>query len=584
RLWAAADLRFAGFSSFLFVSMVGLSSMIFLVLPRIDIDNRLNFRGLEQPGLTGFSDQIGLNDITNIQEDHRTALRIDPPARSREEIPAEPYWRMLVLDEYNDGRFRVSDAASNFMLHHAGASFTARDLRWHRLEAEESRRQTDWHFYLEGGVAQYLPRGGPFREIRMSERNANLQNFHFAQVLALDSIKSSMFSYGLIGMQFSDRIPDPVFGRSLRSQGRDEARAPISRGLSQSAYEEEVRNRILSAMNELALSVPVRGTDAAYLRGKVETILNGEDLTPREFAARAKDHLQSRHAYSLTSRVQPGRGDPVVRWMQQESEGHCEYFAAAMILLSRTAGYPARAVTGFYGGTWNPYEDYLMVRFSDAHAWVEIYDKEDGGGVWFRADATPAGGDLMFPSDVAQRSGWSLSVDSSLRAYLDSIRVLWYRQVVSFDEEGQEHFFAAIKSRITGWSERVVDGVMFLWTSFIDGWKEGRGLWQILYMTAGAAGLAILYYALKGVAGQIFSLLFPGRSRASADPVRRRAAAWLRRIARKQSRATTGPAVPEEELFAVRRKLQALRYGPHSRGVEAGSIFRAARSLVKRIR
>ena len=51
----------------------------------------------------------------------------------------------------------------------------------------------------------------------------------------------------------------------------------------------------------------------------------------------------------------------------------------------RAGGVPARVVTGYQGGEWNPIGGYLLIRRSDAHAWVEVW--EDSGG-WVRVDPT----------------------------------------------------------------------------------------------------------------------------------------------------------------------------------------------------
>ena len=66
--------------------------------------------------------------------------------------------------------------------------------------------------------------------------------------------------------------------------------------------------------------------------------------------------------------------------------GNCEYFAAAMAVMLRSIGVPARVAAGFQQGEWNPYGRYFMVRLSDAHAWVEVY--LDGRG-WVAFDPSP---------------------------------------------------------------------------------------------------------------------------------------------------------------------------------------------------
>ena len=93
-----------------------------------------------------------------------------------------------------------------------------------------------------------------------------------------------------------------------------------------------------------------------------------------DFSARAIAWLRARHHYSLSPLVPPGGGDPLVRWMASREPGHCELFAGALVVLARSAGFPARVVTGFKGGTWNAYSGNYTIRNSDAHAWAEVWD------------------------------------------------------------------------------------------------------------------------------------------------------------------------------------------------------------------
>ena len=67
--------------------------------------------------------------------------------------------------------------------------------------------------------------------------------------------------------------------------------------------------------------------------------------------------------------------------------GFCEHYASSFALLMRIAGIPARIVMGFLGGERNPLGAHLIVRQSDAHAWVEVW--LDGQG-WTRIDPTAA--------------------------------------------------------------------------------------------------------------------------------------------------------------------------------------------------
>ena len=67
-------------------------------------------------------------------------------------------------------------------------------------------------------------------------------------------------------------------------------------------------------------------------------------------------------------------------------EGFCEHYAAAFVTLMRSAGIPARVVTGYQGGEFNKVSDYMLVRRRDAHAWTEVYLN----GHWQRVDPTAA--------------------------------------------------------------------------------------------------------------------------------------------------------------------------------------------------
>lgn len=65
--------------------------------------------------------------------------------------------------------------------------------------------------------------------------------------------------------------------------------------------------------------------------------------------------------------------------------GFCGHFASAYVTLMRAAGVPARVVTGYLGGSWNPVGGYFVVRQSEAHAWAEVWLEGEG---WVRFDPT----------------------------------------------------------------------------------------------------------------------------------------------------------------------------------------------------
>ncbi len=77
--------------------------------------------------------------------------------------------------------------------------------------------------------------------------------------------------------------------------------------------------------------------------------------------------------------------DSVDTTLFDSKKGFCGHFASAYATMMRAAGVPARIVTGYLGGEWNPVGGYFIVRQSEAHAWTEVWLEGQG---WTRIDPT----------------------------------------------------------------------------------------------------------------------------------------------------------------------------------------------------
>lgn len=77
--------------------------------------------------------------------------------------------------------------------------------------------------------------------------------------------------------------------------------------------------------------------------------------------------------------------DSIDDFLFNTRRGFCGHYASAFVTLMRAAQVPARVVTGYLGGEWNPVGDFYVVRQSEAHAWAEVW--LDGRG-WVRIDPT----------------------------------------------------------------------------------------------------------------------------------------------------------------------------------------------------
>ncbi len=106
-------------------------------------------------------------------------------------------------------------------------------------------------------------------------------------------------------------------------------------------------------------------------------------LPPSAIADRLVDLFHRQFAYTLD--LKRGDGDPLIRFLTTNKEGHCEYFATAVTLLLRRAGIPARYVVGYVAAEKSWLEGALLVRDRDAHAWSVAWID----GRWRVVDATP---------------------------------------------------------------------------------------------------------------------------------------------------------------------------------------------------
>lgn len=161
--------------------------------------------------------------------------------------------------------------------------------------------------------------------------------------------------------------------------------------------------------------------------------------------------------------------DPVDGFLFDTRRGFCEHYAGAFTVLMRAAGIPARVVTGYQGGEFNPRGGYLIVRQSDAHAWAEVLVD----GAWRRVDPTAAvapsrietglsravAADEPVPLFARLDAGWLKNV----QLVFDSLNHSWRRDVVGFNRDRQRELWRDLTlDRYAGWQIAAVAGALLL--------------------------------------------------------------------------------------------------------------------------
>jgi len=561
RLRQVADWRLLGFAAGLFVLVIGFSALLFITIPRFELASGFFLdKYITRKSRTGFTDLVKFGDVSELIRDESVAMRVDLTDSSG--LRESPYWRLVVLDEYTPEGFRVSQRMKGELLKTQRVTQT---LRSRALPGPRGNLVGGvWTFYVEPGVSRFLPLPGSFTSLRLRDpvpvQTTIPQNrgsggpaglVEGMRLVALRVEPMVMTAFQIDGVELSASIPDANFARLLRAR--------IQAG--------EGRRDDRNYDPRIMLQVPGGAANEAVLQRIVAEITGGGELTAEEFVRRATDWLQNRHAYALSAKLPAGPGkDDIVRWLDSNEPGFCEYFAASLTVLARAAGHPARVIAGFRGGVLNGFENYFMVRNSDAHAWAEIYD---GKAAWLRADPTP--GAVAFAEESAARQVRQ-EQDSSWSARFDSLRVIWYRRIVNFDSRTQVQMIesvktftvdsgAALRARLEEFSKRLKAWLYRPWDSRRVARLVGLGLVMI------GAGWALVRL------GQWGWMRWQGwRRPAEFDPVRRTAGKWLTRLRQttdsRGQRAEDGEVVPD---------LQRLRYGRRETWPEPRGVFKRAR-------
>lgn len=537
----------------LFATLIIFTSLFFMLIPRIPMPRGIELFDRATSGTIGFSDEIAFGKVNELKDNDRIALRINPP--SQDSLPSSPYLRMVVLDDYFDGTFKLSNSAKEHTLHY----------RTRELSLPNSRGKDDdttpWTFFLESGVSRYLPTLGPFASLTLPKPdylnfNTNLHFFH------LNQTSQQLVAYQLHNMQVSTSIPAShaekialrqitPFARELTPEGNP---APLDYPFT-------------------LLSLTPDPVENAILEDIVYQITAGKQLSAPEFSQKATQWLRTNYIYDTRiNDFKPDGKDRVVQWLTQHERGWCEHFTGSFILLARTAGFPARAVTGFNGGSWNTIENYLVVRYQNAHSWAEILDKKSG--TWLLVD--PANGARREADGQITATGSVLSMESDYRAWLDSLRYLYHRRIVQFDAtqqhdlvEGAQIVWKARTEAFKAWLTSKIAGLKAWVSQPMDATRLSTITKNLLL------GLALLWFTWRAQQLLINRLRNPDKT---SHPVRKRAGRLLRKIQSRPS-ATHSP-----ELKAITRSLQTLRYGPPELWENPKHVFNRARSIYRNAR
>ena len=362
--------------------------MIFIILPRIDLSDMPKL--VSDRALTGVTDELEIGRFSEVIQSGETAFRAFMPAGTNLQ---EFYWRVYVLTQAQNGKWARGLTAA--------PAFQTLDQK---PDASIGNNDRDISYKVRhtNPAEPWLPvLGSPSNQPPPKQTQISLSG-EITIPAKTDRMPRLWMLSGVIDNPISATLPEST---RLIGHPRLKAWAQAKRLETQSD----------SAFADLLLT-----------------------------------HFQSQgFSYSLS----PPKlnGDKMDDFFFETKQGYCGHYAMAFATALRAAGIPANVVVGYSGGSWNEFGDYVLVRQSDAHAWVEA--KIDGKS-WHRYDPTKVVPLIAAATTTSQETGAtspllkqpskSLTLPdrlSRLARWADNQIVRLNNEILTFDAKSREDFF-----------------------------------------------------------------------------------------------------------------------------------------------
>jgi hypothetical protein len=133
------------------------------------------------------------------------------------------------------------------------------------------------------------------------------------------------------------------------------------------------------------------------LRRIVDSVVQGK-TTNYDKAQALAEYIGKTTKYNLQAPAAPRDRDIVEYFLLDSKMGYCDSFGAAVVVLCRYAGIPARLVSGFLPGDFK--EGAYIVKERHKHIWAEVFFPKIG---WVLFDATELSEDVSDYSSLNKR-------------------------------------------------------------------------------------------------------------------------------------------------------------------------------------
>lgn len=381
----------AGMAAAMSLMTLLMTVLFFVATPRMEA-GLFGRERMDDAMITGLSETVDLGQGGTLLGDQTPVMYVTFPEEPEGAYDQEMYWRSHALNMYTGNGWQASDHAAWW--EDSGApAFTT--------EASSRQRVFRYPFRENGRIVR--------QQIYMDEVPKSLPVLDLAQRVEVEAaeIAWTRSRDGTIQVLRSARdvleyeawsevaVPDP----DLLADAPDNYRDVLDERL----YAVYTNHDLLPSTLEI-----------------VDDVTANAD-SPYEKAVALRNYLSS-PAFLYTTEIPTLPAENAVDlFIQSVRAGHCQLYASALALMLRSEGIPARIVSGYRGGEFDPNARSYTVRADMAHVWVDVFILGYG---WVVFDPSPM-------ADQNETLLGELSRQVS-RTILRG-KMIWYQSVVGFD-------------------------------------------------------------------------------------------------------------------------------------------------------
>ncbi|MFP6582357.1 MAG: DUF3488 and transglutaminase-like domain-containing protein [Candidatus Hydrogenedentota bacterium] len=405
-------LRVVPAMSLLMVAILGMTSVLFVFLPRTQAG--LLGRSLRtEVYTTGLSDGIQLDVSGSIASDSSPVMRVQFKGVSDGRFDAEKYWRSTTMDKYTGTSWSrqglstsVRSAQREVLGYRTVPALSSQGgmVGVNRQTMSPDHSTVTYEVFVDNYPEGGFPLLSTVIDVAPKQKTRNLRMYweQGGDFTVNLNYRSELKPYFVATSQLLRPSPDEL--RRSSDAYMDVMVPSDYRLLTDHGLEPRTVEFTLDLVEGMATDYDKVIVIEAYLGG-------AEFEYTRQIPLLDPDH-------------------PIESFIHEARAGHCELFASSMALMVRSLGVPARVVSGYRGGDWDASDKSYTITNNMAHLWVEVYFPDYG---WIVFDPTPSDAELV-------RTSFQQFMNTMARYSLKA-RIFWLQYVIGFSPSESVTFF-----------------------------------------------------------------------------------------------------------------------------------------------